>query len=164
MVAHSFVPLPAEVVAIANGIIFGPLLGAVLTWVGAMLGAWAAFGVARLFGRPVVEHILSERERRALDEWTAVRGAASLVIARLIPLVAFNLVNYAAGLASISWWTFTWTTGLGILPATVLMVALGARLAIFPWWGWLAVVAGVVIAWLSVRLARKLLRRHLTPR
>jgi uncharacterized membrane protein YdjX (TVP38/TMEM64 family) len=46
MVAHSFVPFPAELLAIANGMVFGPIAGTVVTWVGAMLGAFAAFGAA----------------------------------------------------------------------------------------------------------------------
>src|SRR5690348_3331152 len=39
MVLHSFVPLPAEIIAIANGMLFGIWLGIALTWAGAMLGA-----------------------------------------------------------------------------------------------------------------------------
>ncbi len=49
-----------------------------------------------------------------------------LLILRLIPIIAFNLINYAVGLARISWWTFTWTTGLGILPMTLLMEAIAS--------------------------------------
>ena len=40
-------------------------------------------------------------------------------------MISFNLINYAAGLTAISWWTFSWATGLGILPLTFLMVAGG---------------------------------------
>jgi uncharacterized membrane protein YdjX (TVP38/TMEM64 family) len=35
------------------------------------------------------------------------------------------VINYAAGLTPISWWTFLWTTGLGILPITTLLVVTG---------------------------------------
>ena len=45
MVAHSFLPFPAEIVALANGMVFGPLWGAVVSWVGAMLGAATAFSL-----------------------------------------------------------------------------------------------------------------------
>ena len=54
MVLHSFVPFPAEVVAMANGMLYGPLWGTLITWVGAMLGAYLAFGLARWLGRPFV--------------------------------------------------------------------------------------------------------------
>jgi uncharacterized membrane protein YdjX (TVP38/TMEM64 family) len=55
MVVHSFITFPAEFVAFANGLVYGPVWGSVITWVGAMLGAFAGFGVARWFGRPFVE-------------------------------------------------------------------------------------------------------------
>ena len=44
MVAHSFLPFPAELIAVANGMVYGPVWGSVITWVGAMLGAISAFG------------------------------------------------------------------------------------------------------------------------
>jgi hypothetical protein len=47
MVAHSFVPLPAEIIAIANGMVFGAVVGSIITWTGAMLGAICAFALAR---------------------------------------------------------------------------------------------------------------------
>ena len=47
MVAHSFLPFPSEIIALANGMLYGPLWGTLITWVGAMLGAAAAFGVDR---------------------------------------------------------------------------------------------------------------------
>jgi uncharacterized membrane protein YdjX (TVP38/TMEM64 family) len=160
MIAHSFLPLPAEVIAVANGIIFGPVWGTVITWTGAMLGAWAAFGLARLFGRPLVETFVPARYRHTLDDWAETRGAMTLLILRLIPIVAFNLINYAVGLARISSWTFTWTTGLGILPMTLLMVVLGDRLASVSGEAGLVVLAGVLLAWLAVKLLRKRLPLH----
>ena len=39
MIVNAFTPFPAELVAVANGMLFGALWGTVLTWVGAMLGA-----------------------------------------------------------------------------------------------------------------------------
>ena len=45
MVLHSFVPFPAELLACANGMVYGTLWGTVITWTGAMLGASIAFGV-----------------------------------------------------------------------------------------------------------------------
>lgn len=52
LVAHTFVPFPAEFVAIANGMVFGVLLGTAITWAGAMLGAALSFGLARRLVRP----------------------------------------------------------------------------------------------------------------
>ena len=128
MVAHSFVPLPAELIAIANGVV-----GSIVTWTGAMLGAICAFALARWLGRRFVKAILPAQSAAALDDWTQEQGAPVLLISQFLPVVSFNLINYAAGLASVSWGTFLWTTGLGIAPLTFLMVWAGEQLISGRW-------------------------------
>jgi uncharacterized membrane protein YdjX (TVP38/TMEM64 family) len=148
MVLHSFVPFPAELVAIANGMLFGPIWGTLITWTGAMLGAWLAFGLARWLGRPFVRQMVAPRHQDAIDRWALRQGGGALFLSRFVPVISFNLINYAAGLTAISWWTFTWATGLGILPLTFLMVVMGDRL----WSGeprpWLWLLLAALIGWL----------------
>ena len=149
MVVHSFIPFPGEFVALAAGLIYGPVWGTVITWTGAMLGAFLSFGLARWLGRPFVETMLAERHRRAIDAWSARRGTSALLISRFIPVIAFNLINYAAGLTRVSWSTFAWTTGVGILPLTALMVVMGDRMKDLTGWGWAAWTVGAVVLWLA---------------
>ncbi len=151
MVLHSFVPFPAELVAFANGMIYGPFWGTVITWTGAMLGGLLAFGLARFLGRPFVEIIVDRKNWHVLDEWTAERGGRLVFISRFIPIIAFNLVNYAAGLTRISWWTFIWATGLGILPLTALMVFMGDRIENITGEMWLLSGAAVIVLWVVFR-------------
>jgi uncharacterized membrane protein YdjX (TVP38/TMEM64 family) len=158
MVAHSFLPFPAEILACANGMIWGPVWGSAITWAGAMLGAAAAFGLVRGLGRPLLRRLLPEVPQRRLEAWSAARGGAALLIARLVPLIAFNLLNYAAALSAISWWTFLWATGLGILPLTVLLAVLGDRMLTLPGWAW-AVLAAAALAALLL-LHRRPARRQ----
>ena len=155
MVIHSFVPFPAELVAIANGMVYGTVLGIAITWVGAMLGAFLAFGLARRFGRPFVRRALAPRNMERVDAWVAHYGGGALLFSRFIPLIAFNLINYAAGLAGVSWWTFAWTTGVGILPVTSLMVIMGDQLEVLPWYLWfLLLPGGLAVWWASQWLSR----------
>lgn len=128
MIAHSFVPFPSEFIAIANGMIFGIVLGTLVTWTGAMLGAILSFALARWLGRPFVQAVLPARHANAIDEWAQKQGTGILLISRFLPVVSFNVINYAAGLTSVSWWTFLWTTGLGIIPLTSLMVIAGEQM------------------------------------
>jgi uncharacterized membrane protein YdjX (TVP38/TMEM64 family) len=151
MMLHSFVPFPAEVIAIANGMIYGPFWGVVITWTGAMLGALLAFGLARSLGRPFVERVVARRNWHSIDEWAAARGGRIVLIARFVPLIAFNLINYAAGLARISWWTFSWATGVGILPLTILMVVAGDWIEVLPLWFWPVLVALSALLWFLFR-------------
>lgn len=151
MVVHSFLPFPSEVIALANGMVYGPLWGAVITWVGAMLGASMTFGLVRAFGRPLVMRLLSPRSRRALEHWSLQQGGLALLAARLVPVIAFNLINYAAALTHIRWWTFLWATGLGMLPLTILLAVLGDNVLAMPAWIWLVAISVTLLAWLALR-------------
>jgi uncharacterized membrane protein YdjX (TVP38/TMEM64 family) len=153
MVAHSFLPFPAEIIALANGMLYGPFWGSIITWVGAMLGAIIAFALARLLGRPFVYRVLSERHRQQLSEWSLESGGKALFIGRLIPLIAFNLLNYGAALTNISWWTFIWATGLGILPLTILLNVFGDNMSTMTTWYWAGLLLGAlgVLVWLLAR-------------
>jgi uncharacterized membrane protein YdjX (TVP38/TMEM64 family) len=121
-VLHSFVPFPAQILTFAIGAVYGPLWGTVLVWIGAMAGAYAAFGVARWGGRPLATRFIAGHHIQRFDDWFDRYGVGALLIVRLVPLISFNLINYSAGLTRVSWWTFTWTTGLGILPITILEI------------------------------------------
>ena len=152
MVVHSFVPFPAEFLALANGMLYGPYWGTAITWVGAMLGAYLAFGLSRLLGRPFVETMVPRKRLSRLDDWTARQGAGALFLSRFLPVISFNLINYAAGLTNISWFTFTWTTGLGILPMILFMVVMGDLIEHMPWQTSLALfAAGAALWWLVFR-------------
>ena len=151
MVVHSFVPFPAELLTFANGMVYGPIWGVAVTWTGAMLGAFAAFGVARGLGRPFVEGLVARRDWHALDEWAAREGWQVLLVSRFVPVIAFNLINYAAGLTRVSWWTFAWTTGLGILPLTVIFVLMGDHIEHLGWGAWALLLACGLLLWLALR-------------
>jgi uncharacterized membrane protein YdjX (TVP38/TMEM64 family) len=156
MILHSFLPFPAEIIALTNGMVYGPLWGAVITWSGAMLGACVAFGLARALGRRFVMRALPERRRRSLERWSASQGGLALLAARLVPVIAFNLINYAAALTPISWWTFLWATGLGILPLTVLLAVLGENVLEMSLWSWLVLAAFAILGGLALRYWRAL--------
>lgn len=156
MVLHSFIPFPAEIVALCAGAVFGTLFGSALIWTGAMIGASLSFWLARLLGRAAIERLMPVRHRRVLRDWADDQGALTLLVSRFIPVIAFNLINYAAGLTRFSWWTFIWTTSIGILPLTVLMAYLGARMTEFSWPYLLASSAGGIVSiWALHRFGRK---------
>jgi uncharacterized membrane protein YdjX (TVP38/TMEM64 family) len=144
MIIHSFVPFPAEFLTIANGMVFGPFWGVVITWIGAMLGAFASFGLTKMYGRPFVAKKVSSSQLEKIDLWVQHLGSLSLLLSRFIPLISFNLVNYGAGMTKISWWTFVWTTGIGILPMTVIMVSMGNNFNALPWWTWLILLIAII--------------------
>ncbi len=164
MVLHSLVPFPAEFLALANGMVYGSFWGTVITWTGAMLGAYLAFGLSRLFGRPFVEVMVPDKHLSRLDDWAARQGGGMLFVSRFLPVISFNVINYAAGLTNISWLTFTWATGLGILPLTTLMVVMGDQIEHLSWELWVALfAAGAVVWWLVFRKLVPTYRARASP-
>ncbi len=150
MIAHSFVPFPSEFVAIANGMIYGPIWGTVITWTGAMLGAFLAFGLARKLGYEYINRKLREKNKEKIQEWITRNGGTAILVSRLIPVISFNLINYIAGLSNISVWTFFWTTSIGILPITIIMVTMGSSISAVSWKLWvIIVVVGMALLLIS---------------
>jgi len=156
MILHSFVPFPAEFITLTNGVVFGFSKGVMVTWIGAMTGAVLAFALARSLGRPFVLRLLSDRQERRLEEWTGRLGTDTLLVGRCIPAISFNLMNYAAGLSPVSWWTFLWTTALGILPMTLLMVWAGERIDKIPLWAWALLVLAAFLLVAIVHAVRSM--------
>lgn len=120
--------MPGGPLTVLAGLLFGPLLGTAVTLIGASLGATAAFGLARRLGRARIHRLLGDRLLRA-DGWLAERGFATVLSLRLVPVVPFNLLNYAAGLTGVQPRAYVGATVLGIAPGTFAYAALGGTAA-----------------------------------
>jgi uncharacterized membrane protein YdjX (TVP38/TMEM64 family) len=121
-------PLPAFVITIVNGLLFGALWGGALSWSSAMVGAALCYGIAKALGRPVVERLVGATPLAKSDAIFERYGAHAVLIARLIPLISFDIVSYAAGLTSMRLVPFLVATGVGQLPATVVYSLLGQNI------------------------------------
>lgn len=129
MVFQSIVaPLPAFLITFANANLFGWWRGAILSWSSAMAGAAACFYIARILGRDVVEKLSSRTGLRSIDAFFERHGTQSILIARLLPFISFDIVSYAAGLTSMGFWSFFIATGVGQLPATIVYSYVGGML------------------------------------
>jgi len=123
-------PLPAFVITFANAALFGWVWGAVLSWTGAMLGAALCYGLAWWFGRGLVERMAPASALRRFDALAARWGQWTVLVARLLPVVPFDPVSYAAGLARLGFVRFLIATGIGQIPATIAYSLAGDLLAV----------------------------------
>lgn len=121
-------PLPAFLITFANAGLFGWLTGAILSWSSAMVGAGVCFYIARILGRDVVEKIVTKQGLESVDGFFKEYGGKSIMIARLLPFISFDIVSYAAGLTSMSFSSFMIATGIGQLPATIVYSYVGGML------------------------------------
>lgn len=121
-------PLPAFLITFANANLFGWWQGAILSWASAMAGAAICFYIARILGRDVAIKLTSRKGLQQVDEFFLKYGKQSILIARLLPFMSFDIVSYAAGLTGMSFWGFFIATGLGQLPATIVYSYVGGML------------------------------------
>lgn len=121
-------PFPAFLITFANAAVFGWVGGAVLSWISSMVGAAACFGIGKLYGRNAVTKLTGKTALSTVDNFFNKFGAKSIVVARLLPFMPFDIVSYAAGLTSMKFWTFFLATGLGQLPATIIYSYAGKML------------------------------------
>lgn len=121
-------PLPAFLITFANAAVYGWIWGGVLSWTSSMVGAVACFGIAKLYGRDVVAKLTGKTALKSVDDFFDKFGAKSILIARLLPFMPFDVVSYAAGLTSMKFWPFFLATGLGELPATIVYSYAGKML------------------------------------
>ena len=129
MIIQSLVPLvPGIIITIANAWIFGWQAGAFYSWIGGLLGAMLDFGVARWYGRVVVERLVNSRYLNRIDGFLIKNGLLAVFITRLTPVIPFKVVSYGAGLTSMSLWRFLIATGIGQAPAIILYSILGQNI------------------------------------
>ncbi len=93
----------------------------------ATLAAALSFWISRLLGRGPVEALVGGRSLGSADRWFLRWGAYAVLIARLVPIVSFDAVSYAAGLTRMRFWWFMAATAVGMAPATFVYSYLGGR-------------------------------------
>jgi uncharacterized membrane protein YdjX (TVP38/TMEM64 family) len=125
---HAVVFYPAEIVDAAAGFVYGFLPALALMMGGWLLSGLLCFAVGHSVARPLLDRWFGT-ERFERTEAMIERGGPTLLIAvRLIPIVPFSLVSYAAGAARVPVWRYIWTTAVGYLPITAIAVYFGTRL------------------------------------
>ena len=153
--------LPRMWSLLAAGILFGPVVGGLLSVVADLSGGSLCFLLARGGGRQYVAGLLGRRRRAAqiVEMLAQRRGVMTLVVLRVCPLGHYTLVSYAAGLGGVRWPAFLLGTGIGLVPGAVLYPIAGDA-ALRPGSPVFWVSAAVVLVFLTVTVlaARRMLR------
>jgi uncharacterized membrane protein YdjX (TVP38/TMEM64 family) len=118
--------LPGSILTLGAGVIFGVVTGSVYVFVGATLGAIAAFLVGRYLARDwVSQKIAGNANFSAIDQAVAEEGFKIVLLTRLSPVFPFNLLNYAFGLTGVSLKNYA-LGSIGMIPGTIMYVYIGS--------------------------------------
>jgi uncharacterized membrane protein YdjX (TVP38/TMEM64 family) len=119
--------VPGTILTLGAGFVFGLALGVPLVSAGSVLGAIAAFLVGRFYMQDwAAKRVARSPRLRALAAVTRHDGFTIVLLARLSPLLPYNVLNYLFGLTAVRFRDYVLGSWLGMLPATVLYVYVGS--------------------------------------
>ena len=150
-------PIPGEATGFVGGLMFGPFWGVVLSTIGLTLGSWAAFVLARLMGRPLVEAVVRAETLRRYDYVMKHKGLFLAFLMFLIPGFPKDILCYLLGLGHMRLRDFLAVSVSGRLLGTILLT-LGGTYVRDERWMALYVVIGVGLA---ITLLAMIYRRRL---
>jgi len=134
LVAHivaTVVPVPRTAFTLAAGLLFSPVLGVLIAVFASTASALIAVLLVRAAGWQL-NRLVRHRAVDRVDERLRERGWLAVLSLRLIPVVPFSALNYAAGASAVRVLPYTLSTLAGLLPGTAAVVILGDALAGHP--------------------------------
>lgn len=169
--------VPASILTLGTGFVFGLTVGTVTASTGGILGAVAAFLAGRLLVRRwLLRRMAGHPKFIAIDRAIGSQGFRIVFLSRLSPVLPFNILNYAYGATTVSLKDYFLASWIGMLPETFMYVYLGsgarsltdvatgqvttgaAQEVMF----WIGLVATVLVIVTVTRITRRALQQTIT--
>jgi len=116
----------ATVLCLSGGYLFGALPGALLSWVGATMGAVLTFLMIRFIAGERVRELFLRGRARRLIELLERDAFFYLVVFRIVPIAPFFAINAAGATIRIRLDRFALATALGLVPLMSVYAGVGA--------------------------------------
>ena len=166
--------VPASILTLGGGFLFGFGWGITYVLIGAILGAVASFLVGRYLARDwVARKVENNAKFKAIDEAIAREGWRIVLLARLAPIFPYAVLNYGFALTRVSLVHYALATAIGIVPAMFAFVYFGSLATDLTnlnqgvksasWLKWAIGGMTIVVAVFLTRIARRSLNRALSP-
>jgi uncharacterized membrane protein YdjX (TVP38/TMEM64 family) len=157
--------MPAFLLTIAGGAVFGLARGSLFVFVGATTGAALAFVLGRTVLRGwVARQIARNPTMTIVDRVVGQQGLRLMFLLRLSGVVPFVLTNYAMGVTSVRLRDFLLAM-VGMIPTIATYAAVGQAGAQRPgqagipsWMLWLGISAAIALAVTITRVVQKAVR------
>lgn len=119
--------VPWGILAGAAGLLFGTAVGTPLALAGVTCAALAQMAVSRRLAGEHAGALLPERTR-AIERFIERNGIVAVMESRIVPLLPYGAINYAAGLTRLRYREMALGTVVGGAPKVFGYVALGGSL------------------------------------
>jgi uncharacterized membrane protein YdjX (TVP38/TMEM64 family) len=118
--------LPAGVLAVGSGLVFGLWWGFAFTLFGTVIGAAISFGLGRLLGRRwLLARVLENPRFAAIDGAIGRHGWKIVFLTQVHPLFPTSLLNYLYGVTRMRFWVCLLWVAIGQVPGLFLYAYLG---------------------------------------
>ncbi|MDX2212252.1 MAG: TVP38/TMEM64 family protein [Oculatellaceae cyanobacterium bins.114] len=122
-------PIPSAPLAVAAGMVWGPILAGIYSVIGGFLGGLVAYFIGYTLGRSAVRALTGKVIYFSKNRGEVYLGWV-IFITRLLPVLSFDLISYGAGITGLSLPIYATATLLGMIPSTFLLTSLGSTFAI----------------------------------
>lgn len=119
-------PVPGQALDIANGYVFGPVVGSLYSALGITLGTFASIFLAHRYGRLLVARLVGAERLRSLDERFGKKSLWFFLVLFLTPVTPHDFLCYAIGLTRFSYWPKALIATVGRMPTVLAAVILGS--------------------------------------
>lgn len=117
-------PIPASVVMVANGWLFGLWWGSLVSFLGGMAAFAIAFGLGRAHSR-VLTDVVGEDAKRRSDALVRRHGALAVALSRPVPIASETLA-IMAGASRMTWARACAAAATGVVPQALVYAVIGA--------------------------------------
>ena len=163
--------LPATLLTLGAGFLYGPVYGTILSSVSSVTGAAIAFYLARsLLHGWVAARMAAYKRWASIDRAVQKQGFKMVLLLRMQPVsIPFAVMNYAIGLTGVRWRDYLLASWLGMLPGTFFHAYIGSALdSVSQMWRagaagagpagralfWIGLAAALLLVWFLSRVTR----------
>ena len=155
LIGDLFLPLPSTVIMATLGLLYGPILGGLVSSLGSFLSGMLAFGICKALGRKGALYILGEKDLAKGEQLFLDKGGWIVALSRWLPILP-EIVACMAGLNQMRTRSFIIALLCGSIPLGFVFAFIGHRGVEYPIFT-IIISAGLPpILWI---IARSTLRR-----
>ncbi len=122
--------IPGSMLTIAGGVVFGSIVGGILSMIAGTAGATAAFIVARYIARGTIEEKFKDNALfKKIDNGVRENGTSFLILTRLVPIFPYNVQNYAYGCTSMNLVTYIVVSFITMTPGSFIYAYMAGEIA-----------------------------------
>lgn len=142
-------PAPSWIFILATTSIYGPLIGFIISTLGAIVGAYICFLIGRLGGKKAVSFCIGREDTEKYSELLNAKGKVPFVIMQLLPFFPDDIMCMIAGLSSMSLKFFS-IVMIIVRPIVIGIICIFGSGGLIPFsgWGipvWIILFVGIIV-------------------